>query len=68
LHRRISTKPGHELQPRLDTGVRGSQARIPDHHFRTSIQRSTLVIKGLTFMPTGAGRCPFDQQESEHLA
>jgi GH15 family glucan-1,4-alpha-glucosidase len=30
------------------------EARIPDHHFRTSIERSALVIKGLTFMPTGA--------------
>jgi alpha,alpha-trehalase len=30
------------------------EARIPDHHFRSSIERSALVIKGLTFMPTGA--------------
>jgi alpha,alpha-trehalase len=30
------------------------EARIPDHHFRTCIERSALVIKGLTFMPTGA--------------
>jgi alpha,alpha-trehalase len=29
-------------------------ARIPDHHFRAAIERSALVIKGLTFMPTGA--------------
>jgi GH15 family glucan-1,4-alpha-glucosidase len=29
-------------------------ARIPDHEFRDSIQRSALAIKGLTFMPTGA--------------
>jgi alpha,alpha-trehalase len=29
-------------------------ARIPDHRFRAPIQRSALVIKGLTYMPTGA--------------
>jgi GH15 family glucan-1,4-alpha-glucosidase len=29
-------------------------ARIPDHRFRESIQRSALAIKGLTYMPTGA--------------
>jgi GH15 family glucan-1,4-alpha-glucosidase len=31
-----------------------SRARVPDHRFRDPIQRSALVIKGLTFMPTGA--------------
>jgi GH15 family glucan-1,4-alpha-glucosidase len=30
------------------------RARIPDHRWRDPIQRSALVIKGLTFMPTGA--------------
>ncbi len=29
-------------------------ARLPDHRFRDPIQRSALVIKGLTYMPTGA--------------
>jgi GH15 family glucan-1,4-alpha-glucosidase len=29
-------------------------ARIPDHHYRTQMQRSALAIKGLTYMPTGA--------------
>ncbi len=29
-------------------------ARLPDHRFREPIQRSALVTKGLTFMPTGA--------------
>jgi alpha,alpha-trehalase len=29
-------------------------ARIPDHRYREAIQRSALVIKGLTYMPTGA--------------
>jgi GH15 family glucan-1,4-alpha-glucosidase len=31
-----------------------ARARIPDHEFRPLIQRSALVIKGLTYMPTGA--------------
>jgi alpha,alpha-trehalase len=30
------------------------RARPVDHRFRESIQRSALVIKGLTYMPTGA--------------
>jgi len=31
-----------------------AQARLPDHRFRESIQRSALTIKGLSYMPTGA--------------
>jgi GH15 family glucan-1,4-alpha-glucosidase len=30
------------------------RARIPDHEWRPTIQRSALAIKGLTYMPTGA--------------
>jgi alpha,alpha-trehalase len=29
-------------------------ARIPDHRYRESVQRSALAVKGLTYMPTGA--------------
>jgi alpha,alpha-trehalase len=31
-----------------------AHARVPDHAWREPIQRSTLAIKGLTYMPTGA--------------
>lgn len=30
------------------------RARIPDHRWRSLIMRSALVIKGLTYLPTGA--------------
>jgi alpha,alpha-trehalase len=30
------------------------RAVLPDHRFRTAIERSALAIKGLTYMPTGA--------------
>ncbi|MEX1103419.1 MAG: glycoside hydrolase family 15 protein, partial [Dehalococcoidia bacterium] len=30
------------------------RARLPDHRYCDSIQRSALAIKGLTYMPTGA--------------
>ena len=30
------------------------RARIPDHPLRNPVERSALVIKGLTYMPTGA--------------
>jgi GH15 family glucan-1,4-alpha-glucosidase len=30
------------------------RARMPDHRFREWIQRSALVVKGLTYLPTGA--------------
>jgi alpha,alpha-trehalase len=31
-----------------------AHARVPDHAWREPIQRSSLAIKGLTYMPTGA--------------
>jgi GH15 family glucan-1,4-alpha-glucosidase len=31
-----------------------ASARIPDHRFHQSLQRSALTVKGLTYMPTGA--------------
>jgi GH15 family glucan-1,4-alpha-glucosidase len=30
------------------------RARMPDHRWRDPIQRAALVVKGLTYMPTGA--------------
>jgi len=48
-----------DAQARIDATVRFwrswlGRARIPDHRWREPIQRSALVIKGLTYMPTGA--------------
>jgi GH15 family glucan-1,4-alpha-glucosidase len=31
-----------------------AEGTYPDHPYRTHLQRSSLVLKGLTFMPTGA--------------
>jgi alpha,alpha-trehalase len=63
----ISWEEGHASLPvsvgaanaRLETTARFWRswidgARIPDHRWRTSLQRSALAIKGLTYMPTGA--------------
>jgi GH15 family glucan-1,4-alpha-glucosidase len=48
-----------EAAARVDATIRFwrgwmDRARIPDHGFREPVQRSMLVIKGLTYMPTGA--------------
>jgi alpha,alpha-trehalase len=48
-----------EAEARVDATVRFwrkwlGRARIPDHRWRHPIQRSALVVKGLTYMPTGA--------------
>jgi alpha,alpha-trehalase len=48
-----------EAEARIEATVRFwrawlGRARIPDHRWREPIQRSALIIKGLTFMPTGA--------------
>ena len=48
-----------DAEKRLDATVRFwrawlGRARLPDHRWRESIQRSALTIKGLTYMPTGA--------------
>jgi GH15 family glucan-1,4-alpha-glucosidase len=48
-----------QAEARIDATVRFwrawlGRARIPDHRWRDPIQRSALVIKGLTFMPTGS--------------
>ncbi len=48
-----------EATRRLDTTIRFwrawlGTARIPDHGWRDPIQRATLAVKGLTYMPTGA--------------
>jgi GH15 family glucan-1,4-alpha-glucosidase len=48
-----------EASSRLDATARFwrawlSRARMPDHRWRDPLQRSALIIKGLTYMPTGA--------------
>src|SRR5262249_27637455 len=48
-----------EATAHLDNTVRFwrpwlGRARIPDHRWRDPLQRAALVIKGLTYMPTGA--------------
>jgi alpha,alpha-trehalase len=48
-----------QAESRIDTTVRYwrnwlASARIPDHRLGEPVQRSALVIKGLTYMPTGA--------------
>ena len=48
-----------EATRRLDATIRFwrswlGRARMPDHRWRDPIQRSALIIKGLTYMPTGA--------------
>jgi len=48
-----------EAEAQIDATVRFwrnwlGRARIPDHRWREPIQRSALIIKGLTYMPTGA--------------
>ncbi len=48
-----------EAQQRLDATTRFwrewlANARMPDHRWRPVVERAALVIKGLTYMPTGA--------------
>ena len=48
-----------DAEARIETTMRYwrnwlAGARIPDHRWRQPLQRSALVIKGLTYMPTGA--------------
>ena len=55
----ISPADVDEAVERLDATVRYwrawlGRARLPDHRWRDAIQRSALVTKGLTYMPTGA--------------
>jgi alpha,alpha-trehalase len=55
------TAPGDvaEASRRIDATTRFwrdwlGRARLPDHRWRDPLQRSALVIKGLTYLPTGA--------------
>jgi GH15 family glucan-1,4-alpha-glucosidase len=48
-----------DAEARLETTVQFwrdwlDQARVPDHRWSGQLQRSALVVKGLTYMPTGA--------------
>jgi GH15 family glucan-1,4-alpha-glucosidase len=48
-----------EAEARIEATIRYwriwlGAARVPDHRYRSQIQRSALAIKGLTYMPTGA--------------
>ncbi|HMJ36678.1 MAG TPA: glycoside hydrolase family 15 protein [Baekduia sp.] len=54
-----SPADGDDAHTRLDETQRFwrswlEHARIPDHRWRSALQRSALAIKGLTYMPTGA--------------
>ena len=54
-----SPQDAEDASARLETTTRYwrgwlARARNPDHRWREPIQRSALVIKGLTYMPTGA--------------
>jgi GH15 family glucan-1,4-alpha-glucosidase len=58
-HDNAAPTDADEAAARLDTTVTFWRrwldgARIPDHRYRDAIQRSALVTKGLTYMPTGA--------------
>jgi len=56
----VAPATDEEATERLDATCRYwrswlSRARIPDHRFREPVLRSALTVKGLTYMPTGAG-------------
>jgi GH15 family glucan-1,4-alpha-glucosidase len=58
-HDLAGPRDAEEAVARIDATVRFwrawlGRARVPDHRWRDPIQRSALVIKGLTYMPTGA--------------
>jgi len=52
-------KNAEEAEARIEATIRYWRrwlggARVPDHPYRSQIQRSALTVKGLTYMPTGA--------------
>src|SRR5262249_1464574 len=56
---RVAPQDVDEAEARIATTTRYWRAwlggaHIPDHHYRATVERSALTIKGLTFMPTGA--------------